>query len=826
MLKTDVRTLVLTGAAAFVALSIPLGSAQAQPKYFDISAQPLGAALLEFGEQSGVSVAAPRSLVEGKTAPAVKGKMEPAEALDRLLEGSDLKSNETPTGAFTIDLAKLEMGGNATAPVRIQMAQAEVSTDTAQAEGPADAEFVMDQIIVTAQKREQSLIDVPMSVATFSGDHLEHHQITSVTDLSYQVPGMTVIESAPGSQQYTLRGLGTSFGDSPMVGVYLDEVDITATNPFSQMNVGLYDLERVEVLQGAQGTLWGAGSVGGTLRFITKAPELDSFGAKADIAYLNQARGESGVAVRGAVNIPIVRDSFGLRITGTHENLGGWIDQPGAGRQDFNDSEQTNVRLRARFLAGDDFEINGTAIVSRASGDGRYTVNVRPSSLSDFQSFIEPDVATPFTDNYEHVNLTMRYDFAGLSLISATGYTSGDGSFLDTRRLIFAGDFLEGVPSSQLFVNTEGAYDYETFSQELRLASDNDGIFSWVVGAFYRDGDHADPSLTTQAVGDGVVPPVVLVADLPSQATQESQSIAVYANGALQLGRSWEIGAGVRYFYDDRRSFDPTSGEPASDGSFDDVSPRVYLAYGPTDDLRFFFSVAEGFRSGGFNTPAIVAAGGPPSYEPDTVRSYELGVKSSLFGGRLFAEAAVFHSKFNDIQGAGLLPGLTTSVSFNIGTARITGFDWYLRWLATDKLTFGFNGNVVDTEVTELNATFTQQNVGDPLDYVAEFSWSATADYAFELTSDVPGYARLAYSYQGEMPFTIRSAGLAVPVTFSDKINLLSASVGVNVRGLFDVEVFATNLLDEDGFSTPWEIIAQQSQPRPRTIGIRLGRAL
>ncbi|MCG8502978.1 MAG: TonB-dependent receptor [Sphingomonadales bacterium] len=832
MPKAHLRKLWQTGAAVLVALSVPFASALAQPRYFDIASQPLGAALLEFGEQSGINVAAPRSLVEGKTAPAVKGTMEPSEALNKILDGSGLKSKETSTGAFTIDLAQLDMGRDAAGPTRIQVAQADVVSDATRADASReeslsdDTEIVVDLIIVTAQRREQSLIDVPMSVATFSGAHLEQHMIASVNDLSYQVPGMTVIESAPGSQQYTLRGLGASFGDSPMVGVYLDEVDVTPTNPFSQMNVSLYDLERVEVLQGAQGTLWGAGSVGGTLRFITKAPELDRFGAKADIAFMDQARGESGVAVRGALNIPIIEDSFGIRITATHENLGGWIDQPGAGLEDFNDSEQTNVRVRVRFVASEDFEVNGTAIISRSSGNGRYTVNVRPSNLSQFQSFIEPDLETPFTDNYEHFNLTIRYDFAGLSLVSATGYTSGDGSFVDTRRLTFAGDFLPPFPSSQLFVNTEGAYDYETFTQELRLASDNDSIFSWVVGAFYRDGKHVDPFLTTQAIGDGVIPPIVLAADIPSEATQESESISVYANGALRLGDSWEIGAGIRYFYDDRRSFDPTSTDPASEGSFDDFSPRVYLSYGPRDDLSFYFSVAQGFRSGGFNTPAIVAAGGPATYEPDNVRSFELGVKSSLFGGKLFAEAAVFYSKFDDIQGAGLLPGLATSVSFNIGTAKIKGFDWYLRWLATDNLTFGFNGNVVDTEVTELNATFTQQNVGDPLDYVAEFSWSATADYTFNLTPKMPGYARLAYAYQGEMPFTIRSAGLAVPVTFSDKIDLLSASVGLNLAGFVDIEVFATNLLDEDGFSTPWEIITQQSQPRPRTIGIRLGREL
>lgn len=674
----------------------------------------------------------------------------------------------------------------------------------------------IEEVIVTAQKREQQAIDVPMSVTAIGGRALENLGINNALELSYRVPSLVVQESMPGKQLYTMRGIGNTFGTSPLVGVYLDEVDMTSTGP-AQLDMKLYDLARVEVLRGPQGTLWGAGSVGGTLRFITNAPDLTRYTAKGELSSFAQKRGAESYEAKGALNVPVIQDVLGLRFAGTYQNWGGWIDQPAAGRKDINDNELINFRTRALWRPTEQLEINATAIVHRNEGGGKNIVNMAPYHESLFRSFIDPTLATPFHDDYDHFNLSASYDFGPVTLVSASGYTDSDNYNVDTRSLALVNDLFPGVPGTNV-INIFGGNrsQSEIFTQELRLTSSNDSALTWTVGAFYRNEHTESSARNNQAFGS-----IVLASDVPSASLGKNDSWAVFGDASYVLTDRWTVGVGARYFEEDRYLADRL-GPSRSSGSFDDLSPRVYVSFAATPDINLYVNVAQGFRSGGFNGSTVVAAGGPRTYDPENVMSYELGSKMLLADGRLYAEIALFFSDYTDMQVVGFLPGVPANSTSNIGKSEIRGVEWSFVWSATESLRLAFAGSAIHSEVTELRATSTSHLIGDPLDQVADYGFSVSADYDFSWGALAPGFLRFGYNEQGPFKFTSRATGLVNPIGQSDTLSFLYANLGAKL-GKATVEIFGRNLLDESGSSSAsGQCCNIAAQPRPAQVGVRV----
>jgi len=689
-------------------------------------------------------------------------------------------------------------------------------TASASAETPQDTTLELEEVIVTAQKREQRAMDVPMSVSVVGGQVIEDLDISNALDLSYLVPGMVVQEAVPGTQLYTLRGIGNAAGSSNLVGVYLDEADVTSADINGQYDLSLYDLERVEVLRGPQGTLYGAGSVGGTIRLITNKPRLDQPGGKAEISAFSQARGDASYEARAALNIPLVQDVFALRFVLNYHDWGGWIDQPAADRENINDNKYTDARLRALWRINDRFDINGTLIVHRNEGGGMNIVNLPPYSKSLVQTFIDPALETPYEDDYDHYNLTATYDFDSATLVSATAYTDSWRYRASSRRFVFASDLIPDFPGSDVYeaYGSSGSSS-NLFTQELRLVSGGEKAFNWVVGLFYRDEDESGDDLKTTALGG-----MVLGSDVPYSWATHNESWAVFGEASLALSERWELGVGARYFNEDRFRADlmDWAGQKAN---FDDFSPRAFLAFSAAENINIYVNFARGFRSGGFNGAEVENAGGPGSYGPENLDSYELGTKMTLADGRLYTELVLFYSEYKNMQTIGVVPGTLFSVISNIGEAEIQGFEWTVQWRPSDRLNLGFNGSVIDTEVTAVNAENTPQLPGDPLDQVAEYAWSLYVDYLFNWSASNPGFFRTGYNRQGPTRMTDRSLGLVNPFGISDTLGFLYASIGVRF-GRTTLELFGRNLLDEDGRSNPYDIGYIETQPRPRMIGVRL----
>ncbi len=279
------------------------------------------------------------------------------------------------------------------------------------------------------------------------------------------------------------------------------------------------------------------------------------------------------------------------------------------------------------------------------------------------------------------------------------------------------------------------------------------------------------------------------------------------------------VGVGLRYFEDDRKGIDHTSGITDVD-TFDAVSPRFYGSYELTDTVNLYTNIGKGFRSGGFNTQSL------PSYEPETIWSYEIGSKMQLWDGMLTTDLALFYAEYSDYQNTGIQPppALPNSFTNNSGEAEVIGVEWAILWRPTEQLTLGFNGTYVNAELTKANGLpgTVAIEVGDELSLIPDYSFSLSADYAFNWSNSTPGFARLDYSQTGHSYNRLRNIGPQI-ASRSDIINMLNARIGAT-KDDWRFELFAQNLLDENGSIDAFAGVGLGSRPQPRTMGVSVGR--
>lgn len=410
---------------------------------FDIEPQPMSQALTRLGEQSGLTIIVETKVSKGVKAAALSGSYTPEEALEKLLEPAGLKAEYLDSKTVAVRSASEADSHTSRAGYEnsfIRLAQADSASgrfgsDTADSArrrgytagfhssspkgGESGRESRIEEIIVTAQKREERLIDVPISISALSGGVLKERGIEDFADLSLAVPDLKIWDvGGAGNRGLFIRGVGNIRGTGSVVGMYIDEASITGS-PLGQMDVRMYDLERVEVLRGPQGTLYGAGSMGGTVRFITKDPQFNRFVGKGEMSAAFMEDGDPSRRFKSAVNIPVVEDQLALRMAVTYEDLGGWIEQPAIPRSDINDQEIMTARLKALWQPSDALQVRAMAMVYRADtgalnhgedADGNYT--------QPFGSTIEPTTAS----DYNLYNASLNYDFDAVRLTATSTY--------------------------------------------------------------------------------------------------------------------------------------------------------------------------------------------------------------------------------------------------------------------------------------------------------------------------------------------------------------------------------------------------------------------
>ncbi len=789
---------------------------------FDVPSQSLSAALTELAAQSNLRIVFDNSQVKGRTERLV-GTYTPRDALEKLLSRTELKYEFIDERTVEIRPAQAPARSSSADVIRMRVAQDtgahalqihEGSQTDSQGRrgdssdvGEDQASPKLDEIIVTAQKRQERLIDVPISIVAMGAGELEARRIKSIDELSMVVPGLATLSNGGYLRRIQLRGVSNISGNASLIGQYLDEASVTSAAS-SQLDIRTYDLERVEVLRGPQGTLYGDGSAGGTIRFITRNPVLDRFGASADAAAAYTQDGAPSQRIEGMLNVPVVENKFGLRIAGVYDHAGGWIDQPAAGRDDFNGQNMKDVRIKALWQPAPQFALNTMAVVHRNNGSN----NNNEAEDGTYTQVLNLTTTPRVEDDYDLYNLTLTYDFSAVRLLSTSGYVQQNLDMTDYGGLL--GTSAPGTAQRRVYQPLVLAR-HRTATEELRLTSLGSGPWQWTLGGFYRR-NRVDQSLPYYYVAFEGPPGTPLPAPITAHLQNFSESRAVFADSSYRVTERVTLGAGLRYFEDDQEATD-FAGATFQSGRFDALSPRIYAQYKLTDHANAYASIAEGFRSGGFNRL------NQPPFDPEHVRTYELGAKTSLADGRLSGDVAVYYSDYTDYQIAGLLPppAPTLYIYRNAGSARIKGVEWAFAWRPAAQWELSFNGDYLTSEFYEINVLTSAYQAGDQVDYTPKYQFHVAAQRDFGWNGKA-GFARVDYGQRGVETYRNRSTG---PWFYSesDVINMLNFNLGLQWNKGLSVGLFGQNLLNDRGYLSAGSNAGLASRARPRTYGVEFG---
>ncbi|MFV3074958.1 TonB-dependent receptor [Niveispirillum fermenti] len=661
---------------------------------------------------------------------------------------------------------------------------------------------ILEEIIVTAQKRMERLIEVPLAITAVTGAEIERRGVASLRELQYAVPGLSLVETAPGQERLQIRGVSATNG-LPTVGQYLDEMPTSIDDNTQSVGLRLIDMERVEVLRGPQGTLYGEGSMGGTIRYLTANPDLRDFGGRLEGQLGRVTDGGTAGRVSGVVNLPLVKDRVGLRVVAGYEDTGGWIDSTVTGKKDVNAARIFTIR--GKLLAEVTENLQASIMV------------LHQDQKQDYQNYgtgrqTSAPLAAYNNPNYDLVNAVLRWDLGWGSLLNSFGYQKAENSTMTDLSSVYVPLLpVFGYPAGTITsVGLGSDSSTEIFSNEIRLAS-APGIVEWTVGLYGRRLDREGVSRTVTAPG-------TMAFDLISAvATSKSEAGAVFGELAWNVSDQLTVTGGLRYFYEKRTltAVSASFGNPAineNSGDFSSVNPRVNVSYKFSPDGLVYASVAKGFRSGGFNS---AATGGPADYDPEKLWTYEVGTRHQLLDNRLIVDAAAYYNDWQGVQSSFFPVGAAIGYITNGGKVQGYGIDASLTARPVSGLTvsatYGWNDLSYKTASAE-------HAVGDPVDYAVQESWSGYIDYRWPLSESLDGFARLDYQHAGRSAIINRGSNVNVRIGARD---LLNARIGVDF-GNFELSLFADNLTDVSRpvIPGPYGVILQDVEQTPRIIGV------
>jgi iron complex outermembrane recepter protein len=801
----------------------------------NIPRQSLDAALKDLAEQTGLQIGRFSGRVDGSAIVGpVGGNLTPTEALKTLLHGTGLDYkivSDTTIAVFNpkdVPSARVDSSNNSKEATqgksfwdRFRMAQVDkgpyaaksgsdseraTSASTASpAAAPSFAGAELEEIVVTAQKREERLIDVPMAITAITGVEIERRGVSSLQDLQYSVPGLSLVQSGPGQERIQIRGVSTTNG-LPTVGQYLDEMPISIDDNTQGLDLRLIDMERIEVLRGPQGTLYGEGSMGGTIRYLTANPDLTDFGGSFEAQAGAVTDGDTAWRASGVANLPVVKDRVGLRVVAGYEDTGGWIDSVVTGQKNVNAAKIFTIR--GKLLADITDSVQASVLILHQNQRQNYQDYGKDRQTSSrLAEFNNP--------NYDLVNAIVRWDLGWASLLNSFGYQNAKNNTMTDLSSVYVPLLgLLGFPSGFITsVGLESTSTTDVYTDELRLASTPGGVLDWTVGLYDRELDRDGVSKTITGPG---TPPFDLIA---ADATSKSKAWAAFGESAWNATDHLTVTGGLRYYHETRTltAVSASFGVPATNnnsGNFSSVNPRVNVSYKFSPDGLVYVSAAKGFRSGGFNS---AATGGPLTYDPEKLWTYELGTKHQFLDHRLTFEGATYYNDWKGVQSSFFPVGAAIGYITNGGKVDGGGVDASFTARPTDSLTlnatYGWNNLTYKTASAE-------HAVGDPVDYAVRKSWSGFIDYRRPVIGSAKGFARLDYQHAGHSTIINRGAGVNVAIGARD---LLNARVGVDL-GKLEVSLFANNLTD---LSTPiipgpYGVILQDVEPTPRIVGVNI----
>ena len=719
-------------------------------------------------------------------------------------------------------------------------------------------ETALEEVVVTASKRgEQRLQDIPVAVQALNANQIRNEVATELSELAPQISSLVVQDLGPGDREYIIRGVNSTA--TATVGVYYDEAVITARSKQDgggrQADIELHDLARVEVLKGPQGTLYGASSMSGTVRYIPNRPNSQELEASVGGTLSTTEDGGDNFQVNGMLNLPVIQDVLALRAVGWTTDEDGFIDNTLLGNEDINDNQVDGGKLAFEWAANDQLLISGFALRQdrEVGGTSRQMPVLQDTFAENQAAFAGPLAASGFgmpaaeertvqsysiTEWDEELELysgKFEWTHAKGNLLGAISQfeRTVDFNFDSTPILLFFGVPLPAITSQP--------QEREITNAELRWSSNFDGPAQVLVGGFYSE---EDKDFVTQVIASG--PDGRPLADFEPgdpntifgrSKTDTLEQQAVFGEVEYQLTERWTVLGGVRWYSFDidsaNQELQPFGGTPSevpTRFSVDDdqVTGKLNITYNISDDALVYGTWSQGYRPGGTNDVAFIPPGTPvppAGFGPDELDNWELGWKLSLLENRVTMNGAVYFIDWQDIQVSSFDANSPFEVVRNEGEAEVTGIEFDIQARPMPGLDLSLAASVQEAEYTSVipgsgpDAPFALD--GQSIPNVPDFQIGASAQYRWLVSGAMEASARLAYSYTDDRLTQPNDPVANVPL---DSYSLVNARLGLETDS-WNVALFAKNLLDEedaavDGINTnqdPRAIITV----RPRTIGLQ-----
>lgn len=834
-----IRIWGLQSCAAMGAALLTLSNSYADDsKGYKIPSQSLGSALREFARQSNREILFSSDVVRDKTTSGVPGATSPDAALAQLLAGTGLVSSTSPLGQILISRADVKGVSAATdppgAPSGAPNEHGPISEINA---GPTQA-LRLDEVVVTAQKRQEHLQDVPVPVTAINAETLVSQNEFRLQDYYAQIPGFNVAPMGfQSTQLLSIRGINTGLAGNPSVGISIDDVPFGAsTNSGGGVTVPDFDpgdLARVEVLRGPQGTLYGASSLGGLLKFVTVDPSTSSFGGRMEAGTSSVHNGaDLGYNFRGAVNVPL-DDTLAIRASAFTHRDAGYIDNPVLRIDGINQQYVRGGRLAALWRPSDEFSLKMSALYQDTTGgsnDVDKAINgYTGPPLGDLQQNYLPGVGG-HSRQVQAYSATINAHLGGIELTAASGYNVN--AYHDTWDYSFGAG--SGVYN---FFRVTGAPFVDNnrtgkLSQEIRLSSSVGAKLDWLVGAFYT---HEDSRYSSEILAadpmTGQVQGIALAFSYPTTFAE----YAGFANLTYHFTDRFDVQIGGRGSHIKQTYLENQSG-PLAGADISEITasstPFTYLLTPRlkiSPDLMVYARLASGYRSGGTNGEALPDAAIPRQYQPDKTEDYEIGVKGDALDHVVAFDVSVFYINWKDVQLTLLAPATQQSYITNAGGAKSQGVEFSVQSKPARGLTLGawltWNDAVLTQGFPTGVSGGTDAVAGDRLPYSTRFSGNLSVDDEFSLVGALTGFIGGDVDYVGDRKGEFTTAPPPPRQSYP-------AYAQINLHGGIRYEtwtgnVFINNLTDKRGILggglgsyPPYAF----SYIQPRTVGLSIAK--
>jgi iron complex outermembrane receptor protein len=672
----------------------------------------------------------------------------------------------------------------------------------------ADDNGQIQEIVVTAEKRAESVQNVPLAVSALTGDQLTQMGAVRFEDFALSAPSVSFIDEGPVHDKVVMRGIssGTSFdAQTPSTGYYIDDVPVSSTFASGGTDLRLFDINHVEVLRGPQGTLYGAGAMGGAIRVITNQPDSTAFSALTEVtgAYIASKAGEADV--NAMVNIPLIENEAALRVVGVYSHQNGYIDAPIQGLKGINGGDTAGGRAALKVTPSEDLTITLT-------GFYQHDIYANPS-IEDLTLNKKPLLGDLTVNSYLPVyeealtsigNLLTEYRMPWATLTSSSSFSHNATEFINDNTLSTGVEFNAalGLPAvaQAPYTSANPENSYNTV-EEIRLVSTETDPFKWIAGTYFQHENlvvyRADTFAPTSIPGSLGITPINYFTD-----TRQT-TYALFAEGTYDITSKWQATLGARYTYVPTSFYAKVYGaafgilNPADalvgNGSTpsSDFSPKFELTYLPADHTLVYAEIAKGFRPGSANAPL---PGVPSKLNPDSLWDYEIGAKTEWLDGRLIANAAVYYIDWKGIQ------VVTSTLTFpnipylgNAGTAVSKGAELELKARPDNAWLFSLSAAYTDARFTENSAALNVTN-GERIAVVPQFSGTFAVDYTHSLSASINGFAHFDVRYEGD---ALTGYALTDQGEYTSAYSIGDLRVGADFPSGIKASLFVNNLWDE-----------------------------